>query len=84
MLQPKIKKVVPLDAYRLLLSYETGENKIFEVLPYISGNWYSELHDINYFKTVRLISGGRGIEWANGQDIAPHELYEQSVPAKNQ
>jgi hypothetical protein len=72
---------VPLDAYKLLLSYETGENKIFTVSPYISGSWYGELRNADYFKTVHLIPDGTGIEWANGQDIAPHELYEQSIPA---
>ncbi|GBR75948.1 hypothetical protein NO2_0572 [Candidatus Termititenax persephonae] len=80
MLQPKIKKVVPLKDYKLLLSYETGENKVFAVKPYIAGNWYGELRDISYFKTVHLIPDGTGIAWTNGQDIAPHELYEQSSP----
>ena len=81
MLQPKIEKVIPLDAYKLLLSYETGENKVFEVAPYIAGDWFGELRDQNYFKTVHLTANGAGIEWANGQDISPHELYEQSTPA---
>ncbi|MDR0442928.1 MAG: DUF2442 domain-containing protein [Treponema sp.] len=76
MLCPKIIDVEPLDNYKLKLKYETGEIKTFDVLPYISGKWYEELYNNNYFKTVHLISDGKGIEWENGQDIAPHELYE--------
>ena len=33
----------------------------------------------SYFRSVHIINGGKGIEWSNGQDIAPHELYELST-----
>ena len=79
MLQPRLKSVTPLDRKKLLLSYETGEEKLFDVSPYASGSWFAELDDPAYFQTVRLLPGGTGIEWAHGQDIAPHELYEQST-----
>ena len=42
-------------------------------------SWYGELRDPTYFRTVHLIDGGAGIAWANGQDLAPHELYELGV-----
>jgi len=81
MLQPRLREVEALDSLKLRLVYETGEVKVFDVAPYISGSWYGELNDSRYFRTVRLLPGGVGIEWSNGQDIAPHELYEMSVPA---
>lgn len=81
MLQPRLKEVAPLDTLKLRLVYETGEVKVFDVAPYVKGSWYGELKDNAYFKTVRLLPGGTGIEWGNGQDIAPHELYEESVQA---
>lgn len=76
MLQPKIIDMKPLPDYRLALEYEDGKKKIFDVKPYISGDWFGQLADPGYFKRVRLICNGTGIEWPNGQDIAPHELYE--------
>ena len=79
MLNPKLVDIEPLVDYKLKLCYANGEKKIFDVTPYISGSWYSQLKDKNYFKTVHIIAGGTGIEWANGQDIAPHELYELST-----
>ena len=79
MLQPKIKSVKPVEPFSLFLEYETGEKKLFDVLPYMEGSWYGELKDKDYFRIVRIINNGYGIEWANGQDIAPHELYENSV-----
>lgn len=79
MLQPKIKSIQTVEPYLLKLEYENGEVRIFDVSPYISGTWYGALKDKEYFKTVRLLPGGVGIEWADGQDIAPHELYEYSL-----
>jgi hypothetical protein len=82
MLQPKLIKVEPLDAMKLRLVYETGEVKFFDVTPYATGTWFGELKDASYFKTVRMLPDGTGIEWGNGQDIAPHELYECSISAQ--
>lgn len=79
MLQPKLISVEPLENYRLLLSYQNGEKRIFNVKPYLSGSWYGKLKDEAYFKSVHIIDGGVGIEWSEGQDIAPHELYDNSV-----
>ena len=79
MLQPKLIKVEPIAPLKLRLAYETGEVKLFDVSPYATGSWYGELKDEAYFRTVHLLPGGIGIEWNDGQDIAPHELYEQST-----
>ena len=80
MLQPRIINVQVGGDLTLLLTYETGEVKKFDVAPYATGSWYGELGDPAYFATVRLLPGGIGIEWPHGQDIAPHELYELSSP----
>ncbi len=79
MLQPRLIDVTPLAAMKLRLLYETGEVRVFDVTPYAEGLWFGELKDEAYFKTVHLLPGGIGIEWANGQDIAPHELYDYST-----
>lgn len=80
MLQPRLTKVEPIAPLKLRLKYETGEVKMFDVSPYATGSWYGELKNEPYFRTVHLLPGGIGIEWNDGQDIAPHELYELSVP----
>lgn len=81
MLQPKLVNVEPMGHLILRLTYETGEVKLFDVSPYANGSWFGELKNDSYFRTVQMLPGGIGIEWRNGQDIAPHELYECSVPA---
>jgi hypothetical protein len=79
MLQPKIINLIPTKDYKLILTYDSGEKKIFDVVPYINGDWYNELLSNDYFLSVEIICGGIGIEWPNGQDISPHELYENSI-----
>ena len=82
MFQPRLVNVEPMGHLKLRLTYETGEVKLLDVSPYANGSWFGELKEDAYFRTVRLLPGGTGIEWSNGQDIAPHELYECSVPAQ--
>lgn len=43
------------------------------------GGWFGGLKNPDYFSKVHLLSDGSGIEWPDGQDIAPHELYELGV-----
>ncbi len=74
---PRLQDVTPLKNYKLLLSFENCKNKIFDVNPYIEGDWFGKLRDIHYFSTVHV--SGKTVEWEGGQDIAPHELYELSV-----
>lgn len=82
MLQPRLTKVEPIAPMKLRLCYETGEVKLFDAAPYATGSWYGMLQDDGYFNRVELLPDGSGIEWPEGQDIAPHELYENSIEIK--
>ena len=77
MLRPTAVSVIPMDDYFLQIEFDNGEQKRFDVKPYIKGNWYGELADLNYFKSVA--PNGFSIEWANGQDLCPDDLYYNSV-----
>ena len=78
MLRPTATRVVPLGQYLLKITFDNGEDRIFDVKPYIQGSWYGELSDPSYFKSV--FPNGFSVEWANGQDLCPDELYYSSVP----
>ena len=77
MSQPRAVEVYPLSDYKVIVVFNTGERKIFDVTPYINGEWFGKLKNKTFFKTVRV--NGKTIEWADGQDIAPHELYDYSI-----
>ena len=74
---PMVLKVDPQKDYSVIVTFETGEVKKFDVKPYICGEWFGQLNDAEFFNTVRPC--GNTVEWADGQDIAPHELYDLSV-----
>lgn len=75
--RPKAIDVEPRNDYTLLVCFDNGEKKIFDVKPYIRGSWFGELKDMTNFNTVHV--AGLSVEWANGQDICPDRLYEDSI-----
>ena len=77
MLRPTAKKVTAKDDYMLDIEFDNGEKKEFNVKPYIKGEWYSRLLDVNYFKAVT--TDGFTVVWPDGQDICPDELYDTSI-----
>ena len=73
MLRPTAVSVVPIDNYISTVKFDNGEEKKFDVKPYIKGDWYGQLMDVSYFKAVT--TDGYTVVWPDGQDICPDELY---------
>jgi len=73
---PNITDVKAQDNYQILLSFENGEMKIFDMKPYIDKGFFKQLQDKTYFKTVKPHFDS--IQWANGQDLSPDTLYLDS------
>lgn len=77
---PPVKSVRTLDHYRLLLQFGNGEERVFDVLPYLNLGKFAELRDVSLFNSVVIRFDT--IEWANHLDIDPEFLYEKSVVVK--
>ena len=77
MLRPTVTKVQPENNYLLFLEFDNGEKKEYDVKPYIKGSWFGKLNDISYFKLVK--ANGFNIEWPDGQDICPDDLYYNAI-----
>ena len=77
---PRVVKVEPLSNYELMLEFDNGERKKYDVNPLIKGSWMGQLRDLDLFNTVHV--GGISVEWDGGQDLCPDDLYENSVPLK--
>jgi len=69
--------VEPLQDYQLVLTFENGEKRIFDMKPYIDRGIFKELKDEKMFRSVRVSFDS--IEWSNQADIDPEVLYEDSV-----
>jgi len=71
-----VTEVEPLEDYQLLLTFENGEKRIFDMKPYLEKGVFQELKDEKLFRTVRVSFDS--IEWSNHADIDPEVLYEKS------
>ena len=71
-------KVETLENFRLLITFDNKEKKIFDVKPYLSDSYFSSLSNPVIFKTVKI--NPLTVEWAGGIDICPDELYYNSYP----
>lgn len=78
MKRPTAIRVTPNNDFTLTVKFDNNEIRLFDVKPYIKGTWFGELSDIALFNSVHI--AGLSIEWANGQDICPDDLYYNSVP----
>ena len=74
---PVIQEVFPQSDFKLVLSYNNGENRLFDLSPYLDFGIFRELKDEKLFKTVRVSFDT--IVWDNDTDLDPEFLYNQSV-----
>ena len=72
-----VKTVKPINNYNLILTFDNGEKRQFDMKPYLNKGIFQELKDISKFNTVRVSFDT--IEWDNEADLDPEILYENSV-----
>ena len=75
---PEPIEVKAIEKYKLYIKFENGEEKILDMGQDIKEKFYEKLKDYEYFKNVRISETGITIEWQNGEDIAPENLYYNS------
>ena len=75
-MNPRIKEVKPESDYTLLLLFDNGDVRRFDVKPYLSIGDFTELKDISVFNSVKPFLGS--IHWSNGLDFCPDTLYVNS------
>lgn len=79
---PDIIEVRALEKNYLYLKFKTGEEKVFDMTEHIEKiSFFSKLKNRQYFKNVK--PRGDTIEWQNGEDVAPENLYFKSIPYRN-
>lgn len=71
-----VKKVTPLDNYQLLLQFKNGEEKIFDMKPYLGKGIFKDLNNEKLFNTAKVSFDT--VEWDNDADIDPETLYYES------
>nr|VFJ56956.1 MAG: Protein of unknown function (DUF2442) [Candidatus Kentron sp. FM]VFJ57127.1 MAG: Protein of unknown function (DUF2442) [Candidatus Kentron sp. FM]VFK10659.1 MAG: Protein of unknown function (DUF2442) [Candidatus Kentron sp. FM]VFK14788.1 MAG: Protein of unknown function (DUF2442) [Candidatus Kentron sp. FM] len=76
-MNPRVKKVVPLSDYRLLIEFTNDEQGIYNCEPLLDFGVFRELRDKSYFGRVQALDGA--VAWPHEQDICPDTLYLDST-----
>ena len=79
----KVKAVIPLDDYKLLVQFAIGETKIYDCKPLFE--WkdvFNKLKDKKLFNSVTTGLGGYGVVWNDELDLSCDELYEKGKNIK--
>lgn len=63
--------------YTLLLTFENGEKRCFDMKPYLETGVFQELKELSKFNKVRVSFDT--IEWENEIDLDPEILYNYSI-----
>ena len=72
-MNPRVQNVQPKQDFTLLITFNNGEIKSFDVKPYLEIGVFKELKDIGLFNSVKPFLGS--VQWANGVDLCPDTLY---------
>jgi hypothetical protein len=72
-MNPRVINVKPEQNFKLLITFNNGEKKSFDVKPYLGIGVFKELQDVSLFNSVKPFLGS--IQWANGLDLCPDTLY---------
>jgi hypothetical protein len=75
---PYVKDVRPVDDYRLEVTFENGERRVFDVKPYLQRGVFVRLQNRAVFQAARVVAGS--VEWPGGLDLSYDTLYLESRP----
>lgn len=77
-IEPNPILVKPLDNFCLYIKFADGKEKVYNMSKLIQENSaYKKLQNYEYFKLVKL--AGETVEWPNGEDVCPENLYYDSI-----
>ncbi|MDP2829764.1 MAG: DUF2442 domain-containing protein [Sulfuricellaceae bacterium] len=74
---PKVTTVQAFSNYRLLVTFENGERKVFDMTPYLDYPVFQRLKNPGFFGLARIDYGT--VTWPGEIDIAPETIYLEAV-----
>ena len=78
-MNPYVKDLTTLPNYRLLLSFENGETRIFDAAPYLEKGVFQRIRHPGLFGLAKVVAGS--VEWPGEIDLSYDTLYLESQPA---
>ncbi len=73
---PGVTSVEAISGYRLILKFDNGEQRLFDVTPLLITGRFQTLTSPGVFEKVHVSFDA--VEWENGLDLDPEYLYLKS------
>lgn len=73
-----VKNVEAQSDYTLILTFENGERKRYDVKPHLNKGVFNKLLDETVFRTVHI--SFNTVAWDGDIDFDPEALYEGGLP----
>ncbi len=77
-MNPHVKQVRPLEDYQLEVIFENGEQRLFNMKPYLQKGVFVRLRNRAVFRAARVVAGS--VEWPGELDLSYDTLYLESQP----
>ena len=78
MITPRVLEAKALADKHIYLKFKDGKEKIYDMNPLIEKiKYYEKLKEDSYFELIK--PRGVSVEWPNGEDVCPENLYYDSV-----
>lgn len=74
----QVTAVQPLASFGLLLTFNDGVQRQFDMRPYLHYPVFRRLENPGYFSLAHIDYGT--VVWPGNIDIAPETLYAESIP----
>ena len=79
-MNPRVTHLTPQTDHRLLLEFDNGETRLFDLTPWLDKGVFRMLRDSPEFAQARVVDGS--VEWPGEIDLSYDTLYVRSVVVK--
>ena len=79
-MNPRVIRATPQAEHRLLLEFDNGETRLFDLTPWLDKGVFRALRDSPEFAQARVVDGS--VEWPGEIDLSYDTLYLRSVVVK--
>lgn len=79
---PKIKTAVVADQNTLIVTFDNGEIKRYNISKLFANEMFLPLKNQAFFKNVKVEPGGYAVYWNDMIDISEYELWKNGTSYK--
>ncbi len=78
-----VVSVLPVEDFRLEVTFDTGERRMFDVSPYLTRGVFQQLRDPAAFESAHVVAGSvewRGTTALSSPALSFETLYAEGMP----